>query len=279
MALISFDLDGVLQKNPFRSDRPDGVFGHLRRELAPYVKQADDPEREALRLVLQEHTDRMHAGLLVDAHDWDGIVATVSTRLGYPGRFDIAALVTEYCERPDLIHLYAGGRECMEALRAAGHTLVATTNGFRSYQEPVIRKLGIYELFTAMITPEAVGAAKPEPGIFRAAEAYSGGTTSIHIGDVLPHDVAGAKRSGWRAIYVVQPGAPGATELPAELAALPPWERPAAGMEWLAFRLERDRRWHGHPPAELHECIPDAVVTSLSEVPPAVAALIADTGR
>ena len=216
----------------------------------------------------------MHAGQLVAAHDWDAIVAAVCTRLGYPGRFDIAALVTEYCENPDLIHLYAGGQECLEALGAAGHTLVATTNGFRSYQEPVIRKLGILDRFTALITPEAVGAAKPEAGIFRAAEAY--GSPCIHIGDVLPHDVAGAKRAGWKAIYVVQPGAPGATELPAELAALSPWERPANGMAWLAFRLERDRRWHGHPPAELGECIPDAIVTSLLEIPPTVSALIAD---
>jgi FMN phosphatase YigB (HAD superfamily) len=85
--------------------------------------------------------------------------------------------------------------------------------------------------------------------------------------------VAGAKRAGWQAIYIVQPGAPGYTDMPPELQALPPWERSAAGPDWLLARLEIDRRWHGYPPTEPEECIPDAIVTSLSEIPAAVAQL------
>lgn len=271
LALISFDLDGVLQRNPFQSGRPDGVFGHVKRELAPHTGHAD-PEAAAaaaLDMVMDEHLSRLNSGLLVEAHDWDGIVDTVARRLGYPGKLDMGALVTTYATRPELCYLYPGARECLESLTRAGHTLVSITNGFRAYQEPVLRQLGILPFFKALITPEAVGAAKPQPAIFRAAEAY--GSNCIHIGDVLPHDIAGAKRAGWKAILICQMGAPGATELPPELAALPPSARPAAGMDWLQFRLERDRRWHGHPPAELSECIPDAIVSSLHEVPAAVA--------
>lgn len=273
MAVISFDLDGVLQKNPFRSSRPDGVFGHIRREFAPYVRSAGDPELAALDLVHGEHQRRMYAGLLVEAHDWDGVVAEVARQVGYPRHLDVAELVTQYCEKPGLIYLYPGGHECLKALVDAGHTLVTITNGFRSYQEPVIRKLGVYPYFTAMVTPEKAGAAKPQAGIFRAAEAHGAGPY-IHIGDTLPHDVAGANRAGWKSIYIVQPGAPGATDLPHDLAALPPHERPAAGRAWLAERLTIDRKWHGYPPCELHECIPGAIVHSLFEVPAAVAALL-----
>jgi putative hydrolase of the HAD superfamily len=273
VALVSFDLDGVLQRNPFHSGKPHGVFGHITRTLAPHVGLAD-PEAAtaaALDMVFDEHHRRMHNGLLVDAHDWDGIIDTVIAKLNYPGAISVTNLVVEYCGKPDMIWLYSGAKECMEALKAAGHTLVTITNGFRCYQEPVLRTLGVLDLFTAMITPEAVGAAKPQPEIFRAAEAY--GQPCIHIGDTLPHDVAGAKRAGWKAIYIVQPGAPGATELPPELAALPPWERPAKGAEWLRYRLDIDRKWHGFPPVTPEECVPDAVVTSLQEIPATIAAL------
>ena len=268
MALISFDLDGVLQRNPFHGYRPDGVFGHLSRELMPA-----DP-KTGLQLIYDEHTRRLHAGHLVEAHDWDGIVAAVASSVNYTGTISVTQLVTEYCEKPGMVWHYPGAPETLQALLDAHHTLVMLTNGFRCYQEPVVRKIGLSGYFTAMITPEGAGAAKPEPGIYRAAEAYGKGGPFIHIGDTLQHDVAGAKRSGWLAIYVVQHGAPGATELTPELAALPPWERPAAGMEWLRHRFDLDRRWHGYPPAELEECIPDAIVAKLQEIPETVSRLV-----
>ncbi|MFZ5817290.1 MAG: HAD family hydrolase, partial [Bacillota bacterium] len=196
----------------------------------------------------------------------------VAAAVGYPGRIDVAALVEQYCQVPGLVWSYPGSHQCLEQLRAQGHTLISITNGFRKYQEPVLRAIGLLEFFTELITPDLVGAGKPEVAIYRAAERY--GSPRIHIGDVLPHDVAGAKRAGWMAILIVQPMAPGYIELGHELAALPPWERPAAAMDWLRARLERDRRWHGHPPAELEECIPDAVVHDLLEIPATVAHLL-----
>jgi FMN phosphatase YigB (HAD superfamily) len=271
LALISFDLDGVLQRNPFQGSRPDGVFGHMRREMAPYLR-SDNPEADALALIFQEHHERMHSGRMVACFDWDDIAATVLARLGAPVKLNVAALVAQYACNPDLCYLYPGAAACLQTLSDAGHTLVTTTNGYRCYQEPVLRQLGILHFFQAMISPETAGAAKPEAGIFRAAAAY--GEPRIHIGDTLPHDVAGAKRAGWQAIYIVQPGAPGATELPAALAALPPHERPAQALEWLKGRLALDRRLHGYPPAELPECIPDAIVTSLAEIPQAVTSLL-----
>lgn len=269
MALISFDLDGVLQRSPFRWTSPDGVFGHIKRDLTPYTGIADQEAANAavLDMIDREHQERIHSGRLVEAHDWDEIVGLVAKRLGYPGRIDVAELMTRFCEDPRLCEAYEGAYETLETLAGRGHTLVAITNGYRSYQEPVLRKLGLLPFFKALITPEAVGAAKPELGIFLAAQTYGDGSPGIHIGDVLPHDMAGARRAGWKAVYVVQPGAPGATELPTEVAALPPTQRPAAAMEWLRFRLERDRRHHGWPPAELSECMPDAIVNRLREIP------------
>lgn len=271
MALISFDLDGVLQRNPFYMGSPQGVFGHIRRELAPYI-QEPDPERWAIERIAAEHHRRMAAGQMAPAHDWDDIVGAIARELGYAERIDVAALVEHYCQVDGLVYAYPGAHECMDDLLAQGHTLVSITNGFLSYQEPVLRTIGLLERFTTLITPDRVGAGKPERAIYLAAEAY--GSPCIHIGDVLPHDIAGAKRAGWLAIYVVQPEAPGYTEMTPAMLGLTPWERAAAGMEWLQARLERDRRWHGYPHAELVDCIPDAVVHDLLEIPETVAHLL-----
>lgn len=269
-ALVSFDLDGVLQQNPFQSSRPDGVFGHIERELAPLMPPSAGSS--PLRQILDEHLALMEQGEMVASFDWEAIVARLCERLGYSGRLDIAKLVTKYAANAEICYAYAGARQCLQQVTDLGHTLVAITNGYRSYQAPVLRQLGLLDFFQELITPDAAGAAKPEAGIFRAAERY--GSPRIHIGDTLPHDVAGANRAGWLSVYIVQAGAPGATELPAELGALRPWERPAKGEEWLQFRLGIDRKWHGYPPCELDESTPDAIVTSLAEIPATVAHLL-----
>mgnify|MGYP000359410323 CR=1 FL=1 len=273
MALVSFDLDGVLQRNPFHAGRPQGVFGHIQRELSPYL--GGDPEeafRETLRQILAEHRARMQAGRYVEAYDWDDVVRLVAGRFGYPGHLDVPALVRHYVTLPGMVWLYPGARDCLQALADRGHTLVAITNGYRVYQEPILVHLGIREYFADLVTPDAVGTVKPMPAMFRAAEPL--GSPRIHVGDTLPHDVAGPRRAGWMAVYIVQPGTSGYEELPDAARDLPPWRRPEVAVEWLRQRLERDRRLNGHPPVDFEECIPDAIVTGLHEVPETVAHLL-----
>lgn len=273
MALVSFDLDGVLQRNPFHTGRPDGVFGHIQRELAPYLGgDPDEAYREALRQILAEHRARMQAGRYVDAYDWDDMVKFVAERYGYPGRLDVPALVRHYVKVPGMVWLYPGAKECLQALQDLGHTLVTVTNGYRVYQEPILVQLGIRDYFAAMVTPEAVGTMKPMPAIFRAAESL--GSPRIHVGDTLPHDVAGPHRAGWLSIYIVQERASGYEELPPESRDLPPWQRPAVATDWLRQRLERDRVLNDNPPVTFEECIPEAIVRSLGEVPETVQQLL-----
>lgn len=56
----------------------------------------------------------------------------------------------------------------------------------------------------AILVSQRVGAIKPDGTIFRAAEAALGisGPAILHVGDDWTADVVGAKRAGWRAVYV-----------------------------------------------------------------------------
>jgi FMN phosphatase YigB (HAD superfamily) len=61
--------------------------------------------------------------------------------------------------------------------------------------------------FTAIVVSERVGAIKPHPAIFRAAEAAMGMGQAdlsdiLHVGDDWGADVVGAKQAGWRAAYL-----------------------------------------------------------------------------
>ncbi len=56
----------------------------------------------------------------------------------------------------------------------------------------------------AIVVSQRVGAIKPQPAIFRAAEAALGvpGGRILHVGDDWAADVVGARRAGWRVAYL-----------------------------------------------------------------------------
>jgi len=56
----------------------------------------------------------------------------------------------------------------------------------------------------AIVVSQRVGTIKPDPAIFRAAEAALGaqGQAILHVGDDWAADVVGAKRAGWRAAWL-----------------------------------------------------------------------------
>jgi FMN phosphatase YigB (HAD superfamily) len=73
----------------------------------------------------------------------------------------------------------------------------------------------------AIVVSQRVGAIKPHPVIFRAAEAALGLAAGdraaiLHVGDDWAADVVGAKRAGWRAALVL--GRPDDSPLPASVA-------------------------------------------------------------
>lgn len=102
----------------------------------------------------------------------------------------------------------------------------------------------------AIVVSERVGAIKPQPAIFRAAEAAlapPGGPAPapaeiLHVGDDWGADVAGAKQAGWRAAHLL--GRPLDTPLPS-----------------------------GGPP--LRPVVPDIVLERLADLEPALERLAA----
>lgn len=116
-------------------------------------------------------------------------------RLGYArlGLGDEAAVDAQY---PRLLaayaagidthtRLYPGAVEAVQALRAAGYATAICTNKPEGLAQELVRRLGIRDLFGALIGADTLPVRKPDPAPYRAAVAGAGGDVarSLLVGD------------------------------------------------------------------------------------------------
>jgi len=93
-------------------------------------------------------------------------------------------------------------------LRAAGARLAIVSNWDISLHD-VLERTQLRALVDVVVISAELGAAKPDPTIFRAALQRLGATASdaVHVGDSVEHDVAGARAAGIEAVLVARNGA------------------------------------------------------------------------
>ena len=252
---VSFDLDGVVMKNPFEKGVLPHILRHLRRSPALCTLPEEEADRRANTAIREAWGRHAAAGEFVSCYDWDAIYQEVSHRFGGEPTPDVSQLVRTYCGVEGTIWLLPGARSGLERLNAAGLRVVAVTNGYHAYQWPVLEALGVSHLFAAVYTPEAVGYAKPDPRLFRKVPGLA-----AHVGDNLIHDVLGANLAGVRSVWLKH-------ELPGALAARPLHDRTQAPefAEYLSAALQASPYLQYHPEATFERAGPDAVVCDVDE--------------
>ena len=221
--LVSFDLDGVILRNPFR----DGIFPEVSAMLA--TGWGGDASA-AFAAILEEHRRRLRlkerpgAYDPVAPYDWDDIFRHVARQAGCDlGELDVAQRVRHYVAQVG----YAGCTHptvpaTLWWLREQGHRLVAVTNGLWRYQQPVLQALGLEPVWEAVSAPDLTGTSKPDLQAFRAVCSDASAPEAVHVGDDLLYDVAAARRAGLRAVWVM----PWQLARDPELRRAAPWERP-----------------------------------------------------
>jgi putative hydrolase of the HAD superfamily len=95
------------------------------------------------------------------------------------------------------------------ALKRAGVAFVIVTNNVTSEQRLKLDRCGLRPYVDALITSEDVGVTKPDARIFETALAAVGVTPAeaVMLGDSWLTDVAGARASGVRAVWLNRAGA------------------------------------------------------------------------
>jgi putative hydrolase of the HAD superfamily len=108
--------------------------------------------------------------------------------------------------QPDAWREVPGARSLLVALRSLGWVTAIVSN-FDRRLPGILEGLGLAELLDAIVLCSDVGAAKPEPAIFRHALQRLGvpAASAIFVGDDEESDIAGARAAGIRAIHLKSP--------------------------------------------------------------------------
>jgi len=262
--LVSFDLDGTLMRGAFPLGVNPRLVAHFQQCLDGHALTPDQIQERFRNEYHRLHVERVRAGDLVGAYDWDEIWPQACRVLGWPPPPPLAALIAETAALPGVCAPLAGATQTLIELRAAGHRVIALTNGHLKHQEPALVATGLLPLLDEVFTPDRVGSAKPD----RQAFIFASAEPAVHVGDTLSHDVLGANSAGWRSVWFDP-------RLPDAIAELAPSERPdhPAFAAHLEARLTAERWRAAHPEAVPEAVRPREVIRRLEELPALLAGL------
>lgn len=128
-----------------------------------------------------------------------------------------------YCLRLDPLYLgllaaqtamVDGAVELVESLRDKGYNIGVLSNGFTDVQNRKLVNTGLDRIVDLMVLSDDIGVNKPDPRLFVHAMSRTADMEPSHhlmIGDNPDTDIAGAVRSGWRAIHLDRRLGAGAT--------------------------------------------------------------------
>ncbi|WP_062350818.1 HAD family hydrolase [Bacillus kwashiorkori] len=204
---ITFDLDGTLMQNPFSK----WVFPEIERKV-----KEKKPSAEVVKALVTEHYRRMGKKEFVAAYDWQNMLDEFLINEGINIEINIAKLVRTFATPSKVYLLERIIPEVLKKLKVDNFLVAAVTNGFYDYQIPVMETLEIDYLFDEIITPDHVGYAKPDVGIFRTL--LKKGNVLMHVGDRIDHDVMLANEFGSISIWINK-------DLPKNLQSIKPVQR------------------------------------------------------
>jgi FMN phosphatase YigB (HAD superfamily) len=249
--ILFIDLDGTLCVNPFRT----AVFPRIIDILSPRTGLSAQELLERFTHEFQQRIAESVDGRAGLAADWDDIIHTIARRLGVSLDVSVVGLVTEFA-RPPYIRVLDEGNAVLQTLHGSPHRrLVAATMGLTKYQLPVLKGLGLLPLFDDVLAPDQTGFLKTDRRFYSRFTDQVPTPLLISIGDHFEDDVLCPKSFGF--VSILKAPIP-------ELAAIDPIER---RYHLAAFRSQI-RGLPENPPI-----LPDAVITSLTELPELITCL------
>jgi putative hydrolase of the HAD superfamily len=222
--LVCFDLDDTLLDH---SGAERAAALHFGAHLGARSPHAGEVFVMAWRAAAQRH---MAAFLRGDISFQEGrrrrVQEVLGTELAALGEAELDELFAVYLEAYQANwRLFEDVAGCLAALRP--YKLGVISNGSQAQGLEKLAQLGILHHFSFVLSAEAAGCAKPDPVIFRQAQARSSCAASscIYIGDQLETDVEAAAHAGWRSVWLDR-GAVQRPEHPSTLTSLrefPAW--------------------------------------------------------
>lgn len=205
MTAILFDMDDTLydQLEPFKKAY-DEIFGdRFAVDIYELFEARSRRGDEVFELAQSGKMpmDEMHIYRIQKAFEDLGYSVTAEESLAYQRL---------YAENQGKISMTDTIESMLELCVASGATIGMVTNGPSGHQRRKLAALGAEKYFPSdhIIISGECGASKPDPEIFRCAERrmHLRPEDCIFVGDNYVNDITGAKRAGWRAIWINKRG-------------------------------------------------------------------------
>jgi len=204
--LVTIDLDDTLWPCLETIRRAEDALYAWLAERAPLLTEAHD-----IASLRDHRRDLMRENPSI-AHDLTSVrrssLGALLPAFGYDPALADEAL-TVFMEYRNQVEPFSDVALALRTL-AVDYRLVSVTNGNSDIDRTPLRGL-----FHLSLTAADVGAAKPDPALFRAALAWAGVEPSqaLHLGDHPHLDVQAARDIGMRAVWVNRAGLPWPPEL------------------------------------------------------------------
>lgn len=239
--ILFFDLDATLVENGFSRK----VIMPLLQEIADQAEESLDTIRRAFggeNWHRQQHTpDDVHT------MDWNHILESIATQYGATVS-DTIDNRWQHLANADDIEILDTSPVVLKLLQRPHRKIVLSTKGLYKYQKPVLDLTGLFPLFDDILTPDITGYLKTTPDYFASYADVE--ALKIQIGDHYYDDVICANQKGYKSVMRVPIDA---------LSVYDPFERPQ-------FLADYKDEIYTYPKTE-PSIVPDAVVTSLTELP------------
>lgn len=250
--LIFFDIDATLIENHFS-----------RRVIVDVLQDVADEtgiSLDELRLELGKENYRRQNNTPDDplTMDWQDITEVVAKSVGGTLSKNLDELWAAYTHA-DEIELLDDSPSVIKKLKAPHRKLFIATKGLSKYQVPILKAVGLYDLFDGFLAPDITGLHKATSGYHDTYTKTYPDSLVIQVGDHFVDDVIAPRRNGFISIM----RAPFA-----ELVEYDAFERPN--------HLHKVIKKISTYPREGSDVRPHAVVTSLQEVPDLVAKIEAN---
>jgi len=193
---VFFDFGGTLVKVPATINRPWNVWVEAARGFD--LNLSATLVQDALEATNEELGNRIYQYVGRTQEFWKVHDAAVTERLRIPHhREELARAVEATFADPSKLELFPETREVLENLRSRGYHLGLITN----YHDGVLKFIQHFQLDQLLETvtySQEAGFAKPAPEIFAKAleRAHCAPSEALYVGDSIPTDVEGARRSG-----------------------------------------------------------------------------------
>lgn len=202
--LVLFDAFGTLLTMD-----PPGPLLHAALSAAGYAFEPDVVQ-EALSREIAHYRARMHiardrAGLDALRAECGRVLADALGAGAPPAPEATAMLIASLRFR-----LHEDAVPAMDSLEADGVRLGVVSNWDCALPDH-LAALGAVDRFVVVAASAAVGAAKPDPAIFRHALRVAGvdAARAVHVGDRMAEDYEGARAAGLQALLLDRSGGPG----------------------------------------------------------------------